>query len=160
VQTTDTGDGQVVKLHRGVGHNKTEGRALLAGTIAHSARDRVCSECRGIRAIRRVAVGFRRGVAAVPRTVALLGMTFIICDRHREDARHLPGAQRRRAESDVRALRRGRANDEHVRGVYLVHDGGPSHNRGGDGRLPVEPGGLVARAPYPGPCLMADYPHA
>ena len=54
-------------------------------------------------------------------------MTFIICDRHREDARHLPGVQRRRAESDVRALRRYRANDEHVRGVYLVHDDGPSH---------------------------------
>src|SRR4051794_17136931 len=58
--TTETGGGQGVKLHRGGGHNKTEGRALLAGTIAHSARDRVCPECRRMRASRRVDVGFRR----------------------------------------------------------------------------------------------------
>ena len=94
VPTPETGDGQVVKLHRGVGHDKTEGRALLAGTIAHSARDGVCPECRGIRASRRVDVGFRRGVVAGPRKVVLPGTTFIIRDRHREDARHLPGVQR------------------------------------------------------------------
>ena len=37
MRTTESGDGQVVKLHRGVGQDKTEGRALLAGTIARSA---------------------------------------------------------------------------------------------------------------------------
>ena len=36
-------------------------------------------------------------------------------------------ARRCRAESGVRALRRYRANDEYVLGVYLVRDGGPSH---------------------------------
>jgi hypothetical protein len=114
VLTTETGDGQVVKLHRGVGHDNTEGRALLAGTIAHSATDGVFPECRGIRARRRVDVGFQRGIEGGRRRW-LPGTTFNICDRHREDARHLPGAQRRRVESDLPALRRYRANDEYVR---------------------------------------------
>jgi hypothetical protein len=46
VLTTETGDGQVVKLHREVVYDKTEGRSLLGGTIAHSARDGVCPEPR------------------------------------------------------------------------------------------------------------------
>jgi hypothetical protein len=50
MRTTESGDGQVVKLHRGVGHDKTEGRALLAGNIAPSANDVVSPESRGIRA--------------------------------------------------------------------------------------------------------------
>src|SRR4051794_38006971 len=81
VLSTETGDGQVVKLHRGVGYFKTEGRALLDGTITHSARDGVSPECRGIRASRRVDMGFRRGIEADPMTVALPGTTFIVCDR-------------------------------------------------------------------------------
>ena len=38
------GDKHVDKLLRGVGHDKTEGRALLAGTIAPSASNEVCPD--------------------------------------------------------------------------------------------------------------------
>lgn len=78
-----TGDDQVVKLLRVVGHDKTGGRTLLAGTIANPASNGVCPECRGIRANGRIDVGFRRGVVAGPRTVVHSGTTSITCDRHR-----------------------------------------------------------------------------
>ena len=42
--TIESGEGEVVKLHRGVGRDKTEGRASLAGTMAHSAREGVRPE--------------------------------------------------------------------------------------------------------------------
>src|SRR5262245_54516236 len=42
--TPETGDGRLVKPHRGVGPDKTQGRALRAGTIAVSATDRVSLE--------------------------------------------------------------------------------------------------------------------
>ena len=54
VLTTETGDGQVDKLLRLVGHDKTE--AALYGPEPSRIRPGmgVCSECRGIRANRRV----------------------------------------------------------------------------------------------------------
>ena len=60
------------------------------------------------------------------------------------------------AEHYIPALEAFRRRHRELRGVFLIHDGGPSHIAGDDGGLLRRVPGLVAAPVDAGPCLVAE----